>query len=66
MNYRERREFGFLTIPLSIVLAILTIYIYFCFMIDIDRNQRRRKEYLERYTPRGERLTFGKNEEDEK
>lgn len=62
MSFRERREFGFFTIPFSITIMTLIIYVLFCFMVDIDRIQRQRKEYLERYTPRGEKLTFGKNE----
>ena len=58
----ERREFGYITIPFLIMMAILTVYIYFCIIIDVDRIQRQREEYLKHYTPRGERLTFGENE----
>ena len=58
----ERREFGYITIPFLIMIAILTVYIYFCIIIDVDRIQHQREEYLKHYTLRGERLTFGENE----
>ena len=58
----ERREFGYITIPFLIMMMTLIIYVLFAFTVDIYRIQHQREEYLKHYTPRGERLTFGENE----
>jgi len=62
----ERREFGYITIPFLIMMMTLIIYVLFSFAVEIDNIQRQREEYLNHFTPRGERLTFGENEINQK
>ena len=55
----ERREFGNLAGPCIIMLACIMIYLLTCFLLAVQENNKRRQEFLQHYTLRGERLTFG-------
>ena len=59
MDFFERGEFGNI-VPTSLILLFsLSIYLSTCLLLEIDKNNKRKEEYLKHYTINGERLTFG-------
>ncbi len=59
MDFFEGGEFGNIVPSSLMLLFCLSIYLSSCLLLEIDKNNKKKEEYLKHYTINGERLTFG-------